>query len=115
MSIFDRFIKIVRAEIDFSSKEKKSFTRERVNDSFERNDENEDEEHVDSIEAGYYANLELAVGSNFEEIKRAYREQLRKYHPDKFQGDKKEEFAEEITKKINEAYHYFEEKHHKEK
>lgn len=50
----------------------------------------------------YYEILEISSTSSDEIIKAAYRVLARKYHPDIYQGDK--QYAEEIMKKINEAY-----------
>lgn len=53
----------------------------------------------------YYQLLEINQDASCEEIKRAYKNMLKKYHPDNFQGDKrKEQEAEDITKQINLAY-----------
>jgi len=66
-------------------------------------------------EAGYYANLELKGGAGFAEIKAAYKRLIKKYHPDKFtQDEEHRKIAEEITRKLNEAYIYFENKFSKE-
>ena len=66
----------------------------------------------DSDEAGYYANLELAVGAPFPEIKAAYRRLLSEYHPDKHALDpNKAKIAEELSKGINQAMDYFEKRH----
>jgi DnaJ-domain-containing protein 1 len=52
-----------------------------------------------------YSNLEVPFGSAFEEVKKSYKNLLRKYHPDKFANDpNKSKIATEITKKINESY-----------
>lgn len=49
----------------------------------------------------YYEVLGVERGATEQEIKKAYRKQAMKYHPDKNQGDKE---AEEKFKEINEAY-----------
>ncbi|MEL7655764.1 MAG: J domain-containing protein, partial [Bacillota bacterium] len=41
-----------------------------------------------------------------EEIKAAYREQVKKFHPDKHQDNPLQELAEEKLQEINEAYEY---------
>jgi DnaJ-domain-containing protein 1 len=50
--------------------------------------------------------LELAPGARAEEIRKAYREAVKKYHPDKFLNQPPElaKAAEEKTKRINSAY-----------
>jgi molecular chaperone DnaJ len=49
----------------------------------------------------YYEILEVSKTATKTEIKKAYRKKAMKYHPDKNPGDKE---AEEMFKKINEAY-----------
>ena len=81
---------------------------ERVEQAFEKK-ANPDS---NSVEHEYYANLELPYGAGFDEIKAAYKRLLKKYHPDKFYGNpKKLEIAQEVVKKLNIAYNYFEQKY----
>lgn len=55
--------------------------------------------------AQYYANLELRPGATRDDIKRAYRELMRKYHPDKFLDDPdKHRSATELAQSLTEAY-----------
>ena len=49
----------------------------------------------------YYASLGIQQGASEDEIKKAFRKQAIKYHPDKNQGD---EAAEAKFKEVNEAY-----------
>ena len=49
---------------------------------------------------GYYAILGISQDANFQEIKKSYRKLAKKYHPDR----NKSPHAEEIIKKINEAF-----------
>jgi len=53
------------------------------------------------IKRDYYEVLEVTKGSSSEEIKKAYRQQALKYHPDRNQGDRA---AEEKFKAAAEAY-----------
>ena len=49
----------------------------------------------------YYEVLGLSKSASEEEIKKAYRKQAKKYHPDLHPGDKE---CEEAMKEVNEAY-----------
>lgn len=51
-----------------------------------------------------YKVLGVSPGADEEEIKRAYRELARKYHPDNYQNNPLADLAEEKMKEINEAY-----------
>ena len=51
-----------------------------------------------------YEVLGLKEGASAEEIKAAYRELVKKYHPDRHQDNPLEELAEEKMREINEAY-----------
>lgn len=64
-------------------------------------------------ESKYYQTLELKPGASFEEIKKAYKKAMKKYHPDRFQDEDKRQYAEDLSRKINEAYAYFKKKHGK--
>ncbi|WP_448527991.1 J domain-containing protein [Raineya sp.] len=62
-------------------------------------------------ELKYYAWLEVPAGSNFEEIRKSYKNLMKKYHPDNFHhNESKRKTAEELCQKLNEAYQYFEKK-----
>ena len=53
-----------------------------------------------------YEILGIKEGASQEEIRAAYREQVKKYHPDKHQDNPLYELAEEKLQEINEAYEY---------
>lgn len=53
-----------------------------------------------------YEILGIKEGASQAEIKAAYREQVKKYHPDKHQDNPLYELAEEKLQEINEAYEY---------
>lgn len=53
-----------------------------------------------------YEILGVREGSSIDEIKRAYKELVRKYHPDQYQNHPLSDLAEEKLKEINEAYDY---------
>lgn len=62
-------------------------------------------------EKKYYDALEIAPTNNWEEIKNAYKQVMKKYHPDRFYNDEeKQALAKQLTQIINEAYQYFEKK-----
>lgn len=54
----------------------------------------------------YYAVLGVRENATKEEIRNAYRELVKKYHPDKYQNNPLADLAEEKLKEINEAYDY---------
>lgn len=54
--------------------------------------------------ANPYEVLGVKEGASKEEIKKAYREAVKKYHPDKHQDNPLNELAEEKMQEINEAY-----------
>lgn len=62
-----------------------------------------------ATEGQYYAVLGLESGTDFNEIKKAYRKLSMQYHPDKVAhlGDEFKGVAEEKMKEINSAYDYF--------
>jgi molecular chaperone DnaJ len=51
-----------------------------------------------------YEVLEIKEGASKEEIKRAYREMVKKYHPDQYGNNPLRDLAEEKLREINEAY-----------
>jgi DnaJ-class molecular chaperone with C-terminal Zn finger domain len=53
-----------------------------------------------------YEVLGIREGASEEEIKRAYREQVKKYHPDQYHDNPLSSLAEEKLKELNEAYDY---------
>lgn len=53
-----------------------------------------------------YEVLGIKEGSNQDEIKKAYREQVKKYHPDQYNDNPLKKLAEEKLREVNEAYDY---------
>ncbi|GAA0728083.1 DnaJ domain-containing protein [Clostridium malenominatum] len=53
-----------------------------------------------------YEILEIKEGASKEEVKRAYRELAKKYHPDQYGNNPLRDLAEEKMREINEAYDY---------
>lgn len=51
-----------------------------------------------------YSVLGIDTNASDEEVKRAYRELARKYHPDNYQNNPLADLAEEKMKEVNEAY-----------
>ena len=51
-----------------------------------------------------YSVLGVSQSASDDEIKKAYRELARKYHPDNYQNNPLADLAEEKMKEINEAY-----------
>lgn len=60
--------------------------------------------------AEYYKVLDLPYGASFEEVKKSYRQLMRKYHPDRHTGDpKKQKAANELSVRVTQAYNALEE------
>jgi DnaJ-domain-containing protein 1 len=52
-----------------------------------------------------YASLEIPPGSDFETVRRSYRQLMRKYHPDLHTGrPEKQRAATDLTQRLTEAY-----------
>jgi DnaJ-domain-containing protein 1 len=117
MSLFGRLGKIVRSQVGSLREEKfksdSSYTNERTrykNSSEEYSPPTTDT--ADSKEQEYLANLELDHFTSMDEVKKAHRRMMKKYHPDLHAGDKdKEAYAEKICSQLNVAYDYFEDKY----
>ncbi len=55
--------------------------------------------------AQYYANLELPVGASLEDVRKQYREMMRRYHPDKHLGDpERHKAATALAQSLTNAY-----------
>jgi DnaJ-domain-containing protein 1 len=119
MSVFQRFRRILEAELrdiaDRRNPRRSSFDFERE-DKYERSSNQGRRQESNSYSAprqpeqdpkiaGYYANLEIPYGSDLETVKKAWKAQLAKYHPDRHSSDaEKQRVATEITKGLNHAY-----------
>lgn len=53
-----------------------------------------------------YKTLELSEGASKEEIRKAYKRLVKKYHPDKYANNPLSDLAEEKLEEINKAYNY---------
>ncbi len=59
----------------------------------------------DPLLAQYYANLEVPYGSDLETVRRAWKNLLRKYHPDRHSGDpEKQAIANKLVQELNHAF-----------
>lgn len=63
-----------------------------------------DPEHQQRVRL-WYARLELAPGANADEVRRAFRQLMRSYHPDRFAGSPdEEELATRLSQELTVAY-----------
>lgn len=53
-----------------------------------------------------YEILEIKEGASKDDIKKAYREMVKKYHPDQYGDNPLKDLAEEKLREVNEAYDY---------
>src|SRR5690606_28835178 len=69
----------------------------------------EEIKYDENTEEYFYSILNINRNSSVDEIKKAYKEEIRKYHPDKVEhlGNEFKEIAEKKSKDINKAYNYF--------
>jgi DnaJ-domain-containing protein 1 len=108
--LFHRFIHVLKANLNRA--ESKSLADEP--EPFKLNEEPAEMDPIKRKEAEYYANLELKPGTGFTEVKVAYKQLMKKYHPDVFNSNEEHrKIAEFITSRLNEAYTYFEKKYNK--
>jgi len=53
----------------------------------------------------YYANLEVEYGADMDTVKAAYRDLMRRYHPDRFAHDENmQDLSTELTQELTRAY-----------
>lgn len=115
MSVFKRIKNIIKsnvgglmAEREVSSEPVYSY------EDFSYNSFTEDSPDINPTnnqESQYYANLELKDGASYDKIKQSYKNLLKKYHPDLHNKNSEDRMsAEKITRKLNEAFNYFEDK-----
>lgn len=109
MSLFKRIENIIKSNINH--KDDVNINIDAYEDIY-YNDSNDIPNKENELEKKYYKVLELEYGTDFKEIKKAYKRLLKKYHPDLFQNKpEKLKTAQEVTRRINEAYTYFERKY----
>lgn len=120
LSLFSRIKNIVRSNLNCKNSNYSNDFVFEDNSAFENTYSEPKESYAQpedpavQKEREYYANLEVAYGANFDDIKASYKRLLKKYHPDKFYGDEKKlQIAQDVVKKLNVAYNYFEEKYNK--
>lgn len=98
-----------------SSEYEKRDKEQNSNDAYKQNTSNEnkkshDEKYARFFEGNYYTILGVQQGASFSEIKKAWKDLVNTYHPDR--NPDNEKLFTQITQKINEAYDYFK-KHNK--
>ena len=103
-----RILKIAQAEFnDFVLKNKffENYSSSDKTINFQEQSECKDNFSAPDPLAKYYANLEIPVGSDQITIKNAWKNQLKKYHPDLHYSDpEKKMIAENLTRQLNETY-----------
>lgn len=120
MSIFSRFFYVLRANLNLFSAagadpaeefrdetthtegSRKTHSQKEYTDARQPGGEEQDR---DPVLAEYYANLEVPYGSDLATVRRAWKELLKRYHPDIHSGDsEKQQIANELVKRLNHAY-----------
>lgn len=103
-----RLFKIAQAEFNDLAQKNKSAERgasfEEPEFSYVHQEEASSFSAQDPL-ANYYANLEIPVGSDRATIKKAWKTQMKKYHPDLHGSNlEKKQIAEELTRQLTQAY-----------
>ncbi|MDX2303122.1 MAG: DnaJ domain-containing protein [Microscillaceae bacterium] len=104
-------------ETQKEEKTQENFNKERARQEYRRHRQSQNRSYNTSqntsahSEKKYYDALEIKEGASFEEIKTAYKVAMKKYHPDRFAYDtQKQQYAIQLSQKINEAYEFFKKK-----
>ena len=104
MDIFSRIFQIVRSSLNRGEEADWEptgwpFKNDGTDPTFKH------ERQVDPQLAGYYANLEIPYGSDLEIVRRAWKRQLKKYHPDLHaENPERRKLANELTVELTRAY-----------
>lgn len=121
MSIINRLYNIAKAEVNSrirpgsksSKRWQKTSSEEGSNGEHQNTWQSKSEESssqrsqatADDPVAEWYAALELPYGSDWDAVQKAWKAQLRKYHPDRHaQNQEKADIAHEVTQQLNVAY-----------
>lgn len=137
--LLDKIIKIIKSNIEAARQAARDYERPfRKFEEFEEKQQQKDEQEAreqqqqrhqreqqyrqsthntssaQDKEAAYYAALELPKGTDYVQIKAAYKRLMKQYHPDRFHGQPdKQKAAQQVSQKLNEAYEYFSKKYNK--
>lgn len=104
MDFFARIFLIMRATLDRGKETDWEKTENSYQDA-ETDPPFVNRDQVDQQLAGYYANLEIPYGSDLEVVRRAWKRQLKKYHPDLHANNpEKRQMANELTAGLTKAY-----------
>ena len=113
MDLLSRLYRIARAyatvdesEMDSDQSATKRGYDGREKASFGASPDRESEpDACDPVLEGYYANLEIPYGSDFSRVKAAWKEQMKRYHPDRHSQDpEKRKVANELCAELTRAY-----------
>jgi DnaJ-domain-containing protein 1 len=100
---------------DWRHRQYKKYRDDAGSDSFNDSKSNNfnTQDFISNEEKKHYESLEIKAGASFDEIKTAYKNAMKKYHPDKFTSENQKKYAESLSMRINAAYDYFKKKFNK--
>lgn len=118
MSIFDRLYNIAKAEVNHRLKhgiEGRTWHKRTTAEQDSSYDDFEEPSHDYDASSGssakvsqvdqWYAALEVPPGSDLATVQKAWKNLLRKYHPDMHSGDPEQaRIAHEVSQQLNQAY-----------
>lgn len=100
--LFRRLLDLTRAHVGSRQSPPPSIGDDPVYSS--SSDTSQDDEPQDEELAGYYANLEIPYGSDLATVRAAWKDLMKKYHPDLHGADpEKQKLAGEITARLTRA------------
>ncbi len=110
MEVINRIFRILRSKIQIPSRNREFSELNFHENKYSKSSPDDKQkaqtplDHYDLKLVEYFSNLEVPYGSDLQEIEKAWRRLLRKYHPDLHANDpEKQRIANELVQELNRA------------